>query len=465
MKKLTIFILVHLCLLACSQDTACLNQNADAHLSLTISTKVNNANSKVTIQKRRILIFDMQTGNIVQNQSVIYPSESIDIIPVFSLTLREGSYKLVCVCNETESLSKGLIQVNNTKDIASLSLSTPLEDKELVLYGESQFMIRAEGNENTPSISLDNGQTWIQPKLSVMLERVASKFSFFIRKQTDTDTDIITINRIELVNLANQAHLERKPYEGELSTRFVFEGEARLEGNASTFQKIVDSEIMNEYLLINKQDEERCTGFRISATYQIGQNEPMNVVYYSPILLSQEFDDYSINRNCHYRVGATIKSAGEIEYISSIGYDVQDWEDAGGGNVDIGGVITVGKKEWVPETVFNSDGSVNILANTNIAFEFSMASPIGARWIAMLTNNIDFEFDLMEDGVREGVTREGVINKIKVKPKRIVSSLEGPVTTEFYILIDNGDITELDLNDDYQTGKGSRYLIRQRPSE
>ncbi|MGL4804992.1 MAG: hypothetical protein ACRC26_01440, partial [Bacteroidales bacterium] len=145
--------------------------------------------------------------------------------------------------------------------------------------------------------------------------------------------------------------------------------------------------------------------------------------------------------------------------------DVQDWEDAGGGNVDIGGVITVGKKEWVPETVFNSDGSVNILANTNIVFEFSMASPIGARWIAMLTNNIDFEFDLMEDGVREGVTREGVINKIKVKPKRIVSSLEGPVTTEFYILIDNGDITELDLNDDNQTGKGRRYLIRQRPSE
>lgn len=449
--------------LGCSKENTPPELTYNGDVELSIATKMNNTSGQQLIRQRRMMIFHANTGIIAYNQSVNYPSGDIDIVPVFTLNIKQGAYYLVTVCNETPELSPKLDEITNKEQLAHISLTTPDRDDDIVLSGSQSFMIKAlEGDPERPAISTDNGQNWKETRLTVLLRRIASKFSLRLRKKTDKESDKVWITKVELINLAKHSFLQEQPYTGAFSEEVIFTGNTELMQNDS-YMPVSSDIILNEYLLSELQNSEQCAAFRISATYARSGQLPADVTYISPVT-GIDAANYSLKRNNHYRVDATIRQIGEIEYATTAGYEIADWENTDNGNVNIGGVITVSRKVWSDGTHLNTDGTIDIMANSSITFEFGLASPNGARWTAMLSNNIDFEFDLSGDGVREGVTRPGVVYNIRIRPKRIISSLEGPVTTEFYILVDNGNSIEPDINNDDKTGKGNRYIIKQRPS-
>ena len=106
---------------------------------------------------------------------------------------------------------------------------------------------------------------------------------------------------------------------------------------------------------------------------------------------------------------------------------------------------------------------ISVSNNTSVTYEFTLSFPPGAKWTAQLTNIRDFDFDLNNNGIREGVATEGVANKIKIRPRTAVSAND--VTTEFYITVFNGiENIELDLTNDGKTGEGNRFIIKQNPN-
>lgn len=463
MKYQIIIVWIIALFLGCTKENTPSELTYTGDVELSIATKTNNTAGRQLVRQRRIMIFHANTGVIAYNQSVTSPSGYIDIAPVFTLKIKEGSYSMVVICNETTELSTNLNEITNRDQLSHIILTTPNKEEDLVLSGNRNFMIKAiGGNPERPAISTDNGLNWEETRLTVSLQRIASKFSLRLRKKTDNESDKIWITKIELINLARHSFLQEQPYTGAFSEKVIFTGNTELLQNES-YTPISSDIILNEYLLSELQNSEQCAAFRISATYAQSGQLPADVTYISPVT-GIDAANYSLKRNNHYRVDATIRQIGEIEYTTSAGYDIADWENTDNGNVNIGGVITVSRKVWSDGTHLNTDGTIDIMANTSITFEFGLASPDGARWTAMLSNNIDFEFDLSGDGVREGVTRPGVVYNIRIRPKRIISSLEGPVTTEFYILVDNGNSIETDINSDDKTGKGNRYIIKQRPS-
>jgi hypothetical protein len=99
--------------------------------------------------------------------------------------------------------------------------------------------------------------------------------------------------------------------------------------------------------------------------------------------------------------------------------------------------------------------------NGSLVYEFILANPT-ASWTAHLTNPAQFYFDLSGDGVSEGVTREGHVNRIVIRP---VAEVATSVSTEFYITVEYGGKTvEIDLNVGGSSGSGHRYVIRQIPN-
>lgn len=463
MKYQIIIVWILAFLFGCSKENSPSELTYTGDVELSIATKLSSISSQQIIRQRRMMIFHANTGVIAYNQSVTYPSGSIDIAPVFTLKIKQGSYNVVTICNETPELSTDLNKITNRNQLAHIILTTPNKEEDIVLSGDKNFMIKAvDGDPERPAISIDNGISWKETGLTVTLRRIASKFSLRIRKKTDRASDRIWIKRVELLNLPKYSFLQGQPYSDTFTDEEIFTGNTELIQN-EPYTSVSSNIILNEYLLSEIQNSEQCAAFRISATYARSGQLPADVTYISPVT-GIEASNYSLVRNNHYRVDATIRQIGEIEYSTSAGYDIADWENTDNGNVNIGGVITVSRKEWSAGTLTNTDGTIDIMANSSITFEFGLASPDGARWTAMLSNNIDFEFELSGDGVREGVTRPGVIYNIRIKPKRRVSSLEGPVTTEFYILVDNGNSIEPDINNDDKTGKGNRYIIKQRPS-
>jgi len=170
-------------------------------------------------------------------------------------------------------------------------------------------------------------------------------------------------------------------------------------------------------------------------------------------------EDYSLQRNKHYLVMATIRSEGEIVYMPDVRYRVLDWEDATGG-FDIGKSITFDSR-WAPGTPY-SGNNVAVYNHGILEYKFTLTRPAGAVWSAVLTNPFDFEFDYSGDAVSNGVTAEAVERTIRIRPRRETS--QNGIRTEFYITVKNGtQFVELDLPNDL-VGGGNRYVITQIPN-
>lgn len=456
---LSVFILISCLIFGCTKELIS-SPVDDVMFALKVAprTSVGENLDGVTIRSLRIIVVDVRFDNIIRINRLIDQQE--EEATGLVLNLQQGAYKVCVIANETSAMKPFLESSTNLSDISNITLITPTTENDLVLYKNVDFLLRKQSvNPEEALVSVDGGNSWNSPStIDIKLERVASKISLFIKKNTVNVNDKFEIKKVELVNIPGHTYLiPGKAYSGDLHRELSFYEDPGVSfvSNGET-NPIFTDYIIPEYILSNPGSSLDASSFIITASYTKYGTPSQDVEYMIPVL-GQDAANYSIDRNTHYKVTATIVQSMEIDHPLSVEYEVSKWDIAGNGSFDMGEITSSGN--WAPDTNL-ADGIVEVANNTSAAYEFTLSFPPGAKWKAQLSNFLDFDFDLSGGAVREGIAQEGVGCKIKVTPRRAVSTND--VMTEFYITVDNGiENIELDLT---KNGTGKRYIIKQIPN-
>ncbi len=446
---------------SCAQEQI-LEVDSSAELAFRVNTKafVGESVEGVTLNSVRIIIADMNLGNsiIVVNRLIDNQNKQPND---FIFRLRQGKYKICVVANETEAMKSSLVAVQKLSDLDAITVITPTQESNIVLYQSMDMILRATFSApEQAEVSVDGGNNWVSPPMvTVILERVASKISLAIKKLTTRPEDKFDIKKVELINLPSDSHLiPGSAYTGVLHSEVSFGGTAVSFVNNAETKSIFSDYIVPEYLLPKPASSDDAAALVITAAYTELGSMPREVVYTIPVL-GQNALDYSLKRNCHYNITATITQPAEAVSSLIIEYEVVQWMNAGNGSFEAGAVTFSGK--WEDDTDI-AGNTVSVSNNTSVTYEFTLSYPFGAVWMAQLTNVQDFDFDLNNSGVRQGTTAEGTVYKIKIRPRTAVSTND--VTTEFYITVFNGiENVELNLTKS-GTGNGYRFIVKQNPN-
>lgn len=189
----------------------------------------------------------------------------------------------------------------------------------------------------------------------------------------------------------------------------------------------------DQYLMLIPQNFEgegnQCT---IEATYSIG----------SSVKTVAENITIDFEQSKAYNITLHI-SAENTE--SGISITVTPWE-----HISIQRKFTgfaISEAQWMPTTR-------EVHYNTNaLRFQFCIDEPVGAHWIATLSNGLDFALD--PSFALDGST--GLTYTVGIKALKPPGKTDR--TTEFILAVDG---KEMDTNGDGFTGRGHRYLITQK---
>lgn len=214
------------------------------------------------------------------------------------------------------------------------------------------------------------------------------------------------------------------------STTYVPVLNANANAIQSTAQQLHDAD---QYLMLIPQNFEgennQCT---IGATYSIG----------SSVKTVIENINLNLEQSKAYNITLHISA---VNAESGISITVTPWE-----HIPIQRDFTdfaISAATWLPDTreVGYNDNALR--------FQFRMDQPVGAHWIASLSNGLDFALDhtFAFDG-SSGLTYTVGIKALKPAGKT-------DRTTEFFLTVDG---KEMDTNGDGFTGRGHRYLITQK---
>lgn len=436
------------------------DDNSKLTFRLTTRLAMGETLSGVTIKSIRIIITDPNIGNnIIVNRLIDNQNGQPDD---FVFQLKQGRYKISIVANETNIMVPSLTTATNLSDLNAITVVPPTNESDLVLYRAIDFILRpSSSNPEQAEVSVDGGINWTSPPtVNVMLERVASKISLSIKKMTNNPADKFDIKKVELINLASKSHLlPGYVYTETLHTGIAFNNPFTVSFvNNNEIKNIFQNYIVSEYLLPVPAISDDAAALVITADYTKSGAASQEVVYTVPVLGKNALD-YSLKRNYHYNITATITQSAESMFDLNIEYEVLPWKHAGDGSLEAGAVTFSGAWE------VNTDITENVIAvsnNTSATYEFTLSFPPEAVWKAQLTNLQDFDFDINNNGIREGIAAEGVVNRIRIRPRTAVSTND--VTTEFYITVFNGiEYVEVNLTGK-GTGEGNRFIIKQNPN-
>ena len=457
---LLIFTLVLVLITGCTkEETRVSGSNTELAIKVNSRAVIGETLNEVTIKSIRIVIINPEIGNyIVINRLINHSNEQPDD---FVFHLKEGRYKICVIANETEAMATSLATIAKLSDLDAVTVSTPTQESDLVLFQAVDIMLRPLSSvPEQAQVSVDGGINWVSPPVvNANLERVASKISLSIKKKTGNG-DKFDIKKVELINLATNSHLlPDHAYTGELNTEAPFESPSVVSFiNDNETKPVFMNHIVPEYLLPSPSSPDNAAALVIIADYTQTGGTTKEVTYMVPVL-GKDATNYSLKRNCHYNITATITQSAETFFILNIEYEVQPWTYVGNGSFEAGAVTFSGK--WEDDTDMTGN-SIAVSNNTSVTYEFTLNFPPGATWMAQLTNFQDFDFDMNNNGIRTGTAAEGVVNKIRVRPHAAV--LTNDITTEFYITVFNGiEYVELNLTGS-GTGEGNRFIIKQNPN-
>mgnify|MGYP007127904392 FL=1 len=443
-----------------NEQVQVLEESAELTFKVNTRTLVGETINGVTVRSVRMIVVNTGIGNSVVINKLVdgQVSESTDFI----CNLKRGSYKICVVANETATMTAALTVANKLSDLDVIKVITPTTETDLVLYQSIDVELRSSSSDTEQGeVSVDGGANWLSPPIvNVDLIRVASKISLAIRKRTVVEADLFTIQKVELINLPADSYLlPGRAYGGVLHSKTPFNGAEIAFSTNGEAKSIFSDYIVPEYRLTTPASSDNAAALVITANYTEYGRTAREVNYIVPVL-GTNAQDYSLARNYHYNIIATITKPAESTFPLIVEYEVVKWQHAGNGNFETGSVTFSG--QWEADT--NKTGNlISVSNNTSVTYEFTLSFPPGAKWTAQLTNIRDFDFDLNNNGIREGVATEGVANKIKIRPRTAVSAND--VTTEFYITVFNGiENIELDLTNDGKTGEGNRFIIKQNPN-
>lgn len=452
------FLWVLMLLLGCTkEETEPIGNNTKMAFRISTKALVGDTEEGVTISSLRVLIVNPNLENIIVENRLI-DSQSGDYV----FKLQQGEYKICVVANETAAMTASLATAGKLSDLNAIRVVTPTMESQLVLYQSVDIMIRPLASDSQQAeVSVNGGTTWVSPPIvNVELKRVAAKISLAIKKETTVPTDVFAIKKVELINIPTDSYLTSSiAYTGVLQTQLPFSGSWVSFSTNGDSQTVFNDYIVPEYILSTPASATNAATLVITADYTKLGGATREVVYTVPVLGLNALD-YSLTRNCHYNITATITRSAELVTPIIVDYEVLKWQSAGDGSFEAGAVTFTGV--WEDGTSMN-DRVIEVSNNTSVTYEFTLSFPPGATWTAQLTNVRDFDFDLNNNGVRSGVTEEGIVKRIKVRPRTVVFT--NNVTTEFYITVFNGiETVELDLTNSGTIGEGNRFIIKQNPN-
>lgn len=416
----------------------------------------------VTISTMRIIITDYKyDGLIVYNGFSANHTLDEPIDGSYRVKLNKGSYRISIIANEPVASTAVLNSCKTINDLNEIKIVVPVNEEELALYSEQDFLVRANPDNASECIVSVDGIDLINSRLILKLDRLAVKVSLHVTKQTENGNDQFEITDVKVENVPTNGFLRPgHTYNDKLVSSsvsvepnsFITNGEKQL---------IFTDLFLPEYNMTNDEDTTLATMLTIIARYKRNSSENELLVYYKFPLVGFNAGTYNLRRNNHFDIHAKIKHRGDLDYTPSIGIEVANWELANSGDLDFGGVAFAHSQSWEDGTIQGSlPNEVRVRNNDKATLEFILSIPKGAIWTAHLTNNLDFEFDFSDGGVREGIAADGIVRKIRVKPLKQVST--NNVYTELFITVFNGqNSVELDLNDQQVPVDGNRFIIRQ----
>lgn len=298
----------------------------------------------------------------------------------------------------------------------------------------------------------------------VTLTRIAAKVSLQLKKGDLVDNDV-QITKVSLLNNTGKTTLfPTPPSTASVAPQSYWDFTKTVTPWTLTSTPSANAELGEIYLYenITGGDKTNATQLEIEALYNniqttylvylnenvsgmVNQGDPSSSVTIPNDHL------YSLRRGHHYAVNGTIVNMGKFTGIVHSTF-VLPWEKL--------------TSEVLFERVFTifphptTDSHTYTAANPTdlVTFTFTLFNPIGATWVAQLSNPYDFEFSTSAGAVSSGGL--GTEYTISIKPRYPQGTTER--NTEFYITVDGIEIPLLQSS--LLIGTGNRIEIKQ-PAE
>ena len=299
---------------------------------MTRNVTLGGSESGVTLKRLRVIAVAKNSGKVEMNRRADLSDPSSSGLEhtggVFKLYLRPGDYDLFVIGNETTGMNSALTGEPSLSEIKSVPVTLPIDTAEFVVCKHLDIRIRnaASSTPVTGEVSVDEGLTW-NSAFSVELERIASKASLEIRKNTDED---IKIRQVTVKQLPSFSFLSPSAYplSGGLtvtdtrsfSTPVSIAGEKDVP-SGYPYTSVVqgkNSFILPEYIWDNTAGKGRASFMEIEAERN-GASETWQ------ILLGKSTDipaDYSLGRNTYYRYMLTVNPLNVDVNVS-----VEPWQN------------------------------------------------------------------------------------------------------------------------------------------
>lgn len=449
MRKLIYILIATMTLTSCEKDNYPTAEAGPVSVKFRFGNNKASNTDGIAINTVRVIVFDHSAGFLVFNglvEPIVVGSDD------YAIAMKAGVRDFYIIANEPTDM--GAIKHKSELDTATIPGTAYNTVSNIPCFlAIENVIVREKGDK--AEVSVDGGTNYTD-KLIAPTEPIASKISLSIRKNTAVSTDKVVIQKVTIENVATSASWIEATYTGEYTTVTPAITEVELSENTNDLSSTINYESVFADAIVpeNRVTElSRGTNIVIEALYN-----GVETIYRIPLgkWANDIYTDYSIRRNVHYVVKATVNGIGEFNYKPYIEYEIAPWDDAGSGEVEIGGVV-VFTANWAEGTTIDENGSIRVNYKSSVEFDFILSNPKGTTWTASLSNGLDFAFDYTNGGVSSGSTREGIINKIRIRPLREVYT--NNVKTKFFITVNNGGTsTEIDINGE---DEGTRFTINQ----
>lgn len=234
---------------------------------------------------------------------------------LFILPLKQGNYKIAVVGNEIQAMTTQLDAVKTLSDLNAITVSDVFTEVDIPLYRELDVAVRHSASDPAKGeVQISGSAAWL-PELEIALERIYTRVSLFVRKNTGNDKTIV-IKQAELVKVPKFAYLSPRSFDhAEYQTIVPYNNAAGImldvnrtedtDDNSSYTEVFSDENIFPENRMNNQSDAAKATALKLQGTY--GGN---SVNYQYNINFKNNF---ALLRNVHYKIYATIKTDGDIE--------------------------------------------------------------------------------------------------------------------------------------------------------
>ena len=402
------------------------------------------------IERVRFFVF---VNGVLEKNSLFTSGEATFTNP-FVLDVATGTKDIYVVANETTSLTPSLQAITNQATLFSL-----LADE--ITGALSLPLVMTGSTLNVSVTEPDPGHNEAQ----VTLTRIAAKVSLQFKKG-DMVTEDVEIIKVSLLSNTGKTTLFPTP----LSTATVapqsyWDFTKTLTPWVLTSTLSSNSKLGDIYLYENSTGGDKAYATRleiealynnVETTYRVYLNENVNSAPNPGDANSSETNPsdhlYSLRRGHHYRVNGTIVSMGEFDGLIH-STNVLPWEKLAS-EVLFERVFEISPYPTTTNRTYTVANPTDL-----VTFTFKLFNPIGATWVAQLSNPLDFEFSTLGGAVSAGGLRTDYT--ISIKPRNAQSTEEK--NTEFYITVGGVEIPLLQSS--VLVGTGNRIEIKQPATE